>query len=255
MYGPWQPSEGRHAPSFSTSDHAARSLSAHLAAGGAATDEGNSAAAAEVDAGCFAPFVATHASQYTRLVELGAILDSDVVCDLGFGDGALICGIVELTGCTGCGCELDPTLVADARARVDECGMGKAIALTESPIARYLMSPAFLRATVIVVFLVPQQLQAILPFFEKAMSLGARIVSQRYKIPGLTPKRSIDVGSAVAIAACEDAYSFPEDSQETANWKAPSAKPSDEPGRGVDRGREDYFPDQGAAFLYHSHRP
>ena len=115
------------------------SLKAHLAAAVESEAAGNSVAAVEVESGYFAPFVPTPAEQFGRLVALGSIEPGDVVCDLGFGDGALLCGLVKLAGCTGCGCEVDAALVVRARALAASSGLtAHVVMLTESPIARRL---------------------------------------------------------------------------------------------------------------------
>jgi hypothetical protein len=46
----------------------------------------------------YSPFVATSLRQVNRLVGLATITPDDVVCDLGFGDAALLCGLVEAAG-------------------------------------------------------------------------------------------------------------------------------------------------------------
>lgn len=241
MHGPCQPQRVPNAVRPGPADCAAASLRKHLAEGalgGASTDEaGNVAAADEIERACFSPFVATPCEQYARLVTLGSILASDVVCDLGFGDGALLCGIITLTNCTGCGCEIDSERVTSARALAVSSGIGPdRLTLTESGISRYMLTPDFNAATVIFCFLVPRQLEALLPLFERALVAGARIISQRYQIPGMVHMRCVDGGSRLAgHAAKPDPFAFIADLDEL---QATRAK------------QELYIPDQGPAFLY-----
>lgn len=42
--------------------------------------------------------MATSQRQVARLVSLADITPDDVVCDLGFGDAALLCGLVKAAG-------------------------------------------------------------------------------------------------------------------------------------------------------------
>ena len=241
MHGQCQPQRGPNAVRPGPADCAAASLRKHLAEGalgGASSDEaGNVAAADEIERACFSPFVATPCEQYARLVTLGSILASDVVCDLGFGDGALLCGIIGLTNCTGCGCEIDSERVTSAREMAVSSGIGPdRLTLTESGISRYMLTADFNAATVIFCFLVPRQLEALLPLFERALAAGARIISQRYQIPGMAHLRCVDGGSRLAgHAAKPDPFAFIADLDEL---QATRAK------------QELYIPDQGPAFLY-----
>jgi hypothetical protein len=231
MHGP---SDKHGASRRGPSDYAAASLRDHLARGGDADAAGNVAAADEIERGCFAPFVPTPPEQVSRLVELGSILGSDMVCDLGFGDAALLCGIVQLADCKGCGCEINSGLVASARALADSSGSD--VTFTESGIARYLLSADFEAATVIVCFLVPEQLKALLPAFNSALTAGVRIITQRYQIPGLDHLRCLDSGARLeGAAARSDAFGWI--SQEIEELKDTQTSTS-------------YFPDQGPAFLY-----
>ena len=237
-----QPASGPNASRRGPSDFAVASLREHLAAAGADPETaGNTAAAAEIERGCFAPFVPTSPEQFARLVGLGSILGTDMVCDLGFGDGALLCGMIQLANCKGCGCEIDSNLVTSAHALAASSGIGlDRITLTESGIARYVLSDDFRAATVIVCFLVPPQLKELVPLFEIAMAAGVRIITQRYQIPGLAPLRSLDAGARLSDGVARpDAFGWISEIEEL---KATQAT------------QEMYFADQGRAFLY-SHGP
>jgi len=207
---------------------------------------GDAAAANEIAAGVFAPFVATAPEQYARLITLGSISTSDVVCDLGFGDGALLCGIIKLAECTGCGCELNSGLVASARALAVSSGLSQGAAvLTESSIARYMLSADFRRATVIICFLVPTQLEALAPSFKAAMDAGTRIVTQLYPIPGMTHLRCLDRGAILqGRKRRTDPFAGISEVEELAALRRDD----------LARQEEEYFPDQGQAYLY-SHGP
>ena len=242
-FGPWQPAHGHNASRRGPSDFAAASLRDHMTHEHLRDDTGDAAAAKEIEVGIFAPFVPTAPEQHARLVALGAILKDDVVCDLGFGDGTLLCGISQLAECTGCGCEIDGDLVASARALAASSGLEHSLVLTESAISRFVLTSEFRRATVIVCFLVPGQLQQLIPAFEAAMRLGVRIITQRYPIPGLAHLRCLDAGSRLENRPGRtDPFGWISQIEELR---------SEDQNRRQD---EEYFPDQGPAFLY-SHGP
>ena len=249
MFGPMQPENGPNKSRRAPADFAADSLHASMAtaAAGEAVSAGDAAAAAEVEAGCFAPFVATPLEQVVRLVALASIVATDHVCDLGFGDAKFLLGLQAATNCTVCGCEIDGDLVSSANATVIQSKVGHAVTLIESGIARFVLTPDFLRATVVFCFLVPDQLAALLPVFQKALSLGVRIVTQRYPIPGLSPLRSIDGGALLGATSLTDSARVERhDLTAAASSGASTADAADAAADGEDR----YFPNVGRAFLY-----
>ena len=72
------------------------------------------------------------------------------------------------------------------------------------------------------------------------MTAGARVISQRYKIPGLDHLRCLDGGARLpGRAGRTDPFGWISGIDELAKARA------DE-----DRQDEEYFPDQGPAFLY-----
>jgi hypothetical protein len=71
------------------------------ATGGAHTSASGGAGPCAADSNgdvAYSPFVATSLRQVNRLVGLATITPDDVVCDLGFGDAALLCGLVKAAG-------------------------------------------------------------------------------------------------------------------------------------------------------------
>lgn len=69
--------------------------------GGAHTSASGGAGPCAADSNgdvAYSPFVATSLRQVNRLVGLATITPDDVVCDLGFGDAALLCGLVKAAG-------------------------------------------------------------------------------------------------------------------------------------------------------------
>jgi len=171
----------------------------------------------------FAPFVATRPLQAARLAKLGSITASDVVCDLGCGEAALICELVRLTGCSAIGCDVDCHALTRGQGRIDSEDFAGRVSLTHGLIHTYVQSAAFATATVCFVFLVPQQLDVLTPIFRTYLlaRLGNRLLSQRFAIAGLTASDQI----------CDES--------------------SDAASGGSAQSRDDYFGSSlGAAFLY-----
>ncbi|CAE8678989.1 unnamed protein product, partial [Polarella glacialis] len=132
----------------------------------------------------FAPFVATSLPQVDRILSLASVVASDVVCDLGCGDAAVLRRAALSTGRSCIGVEVDHELVLLAREICAGDAPGKVI-ITEDILENYLLSPSFASATVIFVHLVPDQLKDISSALQGRIGAGVRVVAQRYSIPGM----------------------------------------------------------------------
>ena len=185
-HGPWMP------PSMARANKGASDWAAELGA--------------RVQGSAFAPFVPTRTAQAARLVALGGITASDVVCDLGCGDASLLCTLVRQTGCSAIGCDVNGDLLARARARIaDDDACAGRIVLSCALLADFLHSAAFEPTTMLLVFLVPQQLEALAPELRAAILPSAgrrRLLSLRYPVPGLVVRGSI--GDEEGSSSSED---------------------------------------------------
>lgn len=109
------------------------------------------------------------------------------------------------------GYEIDPELVRRSTAAVAETGLGDRVRIEHRDIDAVDLS----EADVVAVYLVPNQLKALLGQYEK-LKPGARIVSHQFKIPGVDPDQTITVTSTA-------------DGEPHAIhlWKAPLASPKE----------------------------
>eukprot|EP00747_Dinoflagellata_sp_TGD_P169770 gnl/TRDRNA2_/TRDRNA2_199641_c0_seq1.p1 gnl/TRDRNA2_/TRDRNA2_199641_c0~~gnl/TRDRNA2_/TRDRNA2_199641_c0_seq1.p1 ORF type:complete len:222 (+),score=30.81 gnl/TRDRNA2_/TRDRNA2_199641_c0_seq1:81-746(+) len=135
----------------------------------------------------YAPFVVTSTAQIDRIVKLAAVTSEDVVCDLGFGNASVLLRTLATTGCRCIGTEVNGSLVKEARMEVNKLGaeLASRIELTENLIENFVLLPAFAKATVIFVHLVPSQLVELAPVLRTYLHAGARVVTQRFAAPGL----------------------------------------------------------------------
>ena len=132
------------------------------------------------DAADLAPFVPTPPNVVARMLELAAIDKSDVVYDVGCGDGRMVIAAAKTYGARGVGIEIDPALLAECRAGAERESVSKLVRFLEMDATKARLS----EATVIAVYLLPESLEILAPVFERDLRPGARIVSHDYKIPG-----------------------------------------------------------------------
>ncbi|MCX6573252.1 MAG: class I SAM-dependent methyltransferase [Candidatus Aminicenantes bacterium] len=132
------------------------------------------------DAADLAPFVPTPPEVVARMLEVAAIGPEDVVYDLGCGDGRMVIAAAKTRGARGVGIELDAALVEQCRAAAKREGVGNLVRFLHMDAAKARLTDA----TALVLYLLPESLEALAPLFERDLRPGVRIVSHDYKIPG-----------------------------------------------------------------------
>jgi SAM-dependent methyltransferase len=132
------------------------------------------------DAADLAPYVPTPPGVVARMIEMAAIGPKDVVYDLGCGDGRMVIAAAKARGCRGVGIELDPALLEECRAAAKREGVDHLVRFLRLDAAKAGLT----EATVLLLYLLPESLEALAPAFERDLPPGARIASHDYKIPG-----------------------------------------------------------------------
>ena len=136
-----------------------------------------------------APYVQTPPEAVSAMLELAAVAGGDVVYDLGAGDGRIVIAAVRRPGVRAVGIELDPGRVRGAREAAEKEGLGGR--------AEFLSQDFFeadLRgATVVTLFLLPDQNRKLRPKLWNELKPGARVVSFCFDMgPEWKPERQIE---------------------------------------------------------------
>ena len=126
------------------------------------------------------------------MLEVAAIGPEDVVYDLGCGDGRMVIAAAKTRGARGVGIELDAALVEQCRAAAKREGVGDLVRFLRMDAAKARLTDA----TALVLYLLPESLEALAPLFERDLRPGARIVSHDYRIPGWDGRIVHDGGPA-----------------------------------------------------------
>ncbi len=130
-------------------------------------------------------FVPTPQDIVEKMLEMAAVQQTDVVFDLGSGDGRIVHTAAKKYGCKAVGYELDKELVEQSRATAEAAGV-KSLVIFE---VKDLFTADLSGADVVAVYLLPQQLEKLLPQLE-TMKPGSRIVSHQFEIPPVPPDKS-----------------------------------------------------------------
>ena len=111
--------------------------------------------------------------------ELAPVSSSDVVYDLGSGDGRLLFAALENGAGRGVGIDIDAKKVAEAKELAREKGLESKVTFIEGDFLDQDLSDA----TVILCYLFPEALRALKPKFERELKPGTRIVSEVFTVP------------------------------------------------------------------------
>ena len=120
-------------------------------------------------------FLPTPQNVVDAMLKLARVTTSDVVYDLGSGDGRIPITAARTYGARGVGIEIDPALVRLAEQNATEAGV--------QPLVRFvtgdLFTEDFSEATVVALFLYPGMNIELIPKL-RALRPGSRIVSHHF---------------------------------------------------------------------------
>jgi SAM-dependent methyltransferase len=134
------------------------------------------------------PYIPTTETAVKAMLELAEVKSSDIVYDLGCGDGRIVIAAAKRYGARGVGIDIDPELIREAKKNARQAGVEKLVELREQD----LFQADFRKATVVTLFLLPVVNKRLLPQLE-ALKAGTRIVSNTFEIGDWKPVREIVV--------------------------------------------------------------
>jgi len=134
------------------------------------------------------PYIPTTETAVKAMLELADVKRSDIVYDLGCGDGRIVIAAAKRYGARGVGIDIDPVLVREAKGNARQAGVEKLVEFREQD----LFQANFREATVVTLFLLPAINKRLLPQLE-ALKPGTRIVSNTFEIGEWKPVREIVV--------------------------------------------------------------
>jgi len=112
---------------------------------------------------------------------------SDVLADLGCGDGRILIAAVKHYGCRGIGVEIDPVRADEARRQVAEAGLSNLITIITGDALRFW--PADHGVTAMVAYLYPDLLEKLTPQFAQVRV----VVTPFHEVPGMAMEQRGDV--------------------------------------------------------------
>ncbi len=127
-------------------------------------------------------FVATPHEAVEIMLRLADVKQTDVVYDLGCGDGRIVIAAAKKAGCRAYGFDLDPEMVERSSSNVRKVKLEALVTIKQQDIFDLDLS----KASVVTLYLLPELNVALIPQLEK-MKPGSRIVSHNFDIEGVEP--------------------------------------------------------------------
>lgn len=135
-----------------------------------------------------APYVATPPEVVAAMLRGVDVRSTDVVYDLGSGDGRIVIAAARDFGARAVGIDIDYYLVNKSTETARRAGLADRVRFEVQDI----FVADFREATVVTLYLSPEFNQKLRPKLQ-AMKPGTRIVSQRHDMGDWKPTREIDV--------------------------------------------------------------
>src|SRR6184192_1589209 len=114
------------------------------------------------------------------MLQMAKVTRDDVVFDLGCGDGRVVVTAAKKYGARGVGIDIDPQRVKEARANVRKAKVEKLVEIRQGDA---LQVPDLARATVVIIYMLPEFMEKLRPVLEEHLKPGTRIVAHDYPVP------------------------------------------------------------------------
>ncbi len=131
-----------------------------------------------------------------KMLDMAKLGPKDFVVDLGSGDGRNII-LAAKRGARGLGVEFNADLVQLSRRNAEKEGVAHLVQFTQGD----MFETDFSRATVLALFLLPDNLHRLEPKFRR-LAPGTRIVANTFGIEGWLPERDESIGGNECRAWC-----------------------------------------------------
>jgi SAM-dependent methyltransferase len=145
--------------------------------------------ATEQEVGVNAPYVTTPPPVVDAMLKLAGTRKTDVVYDLGCGDGRIVIAAAKQYGSRGVGVDINPELVQQARANAKREGVESLVRFT----AQDVFEMDFREATVVMLYLLPDMHRKLSPRLQQDLRPGARIVTHTFDLGDWKPHQKQNI--------------------------------------------------------------
>jgi ribosomal protein L11 methylase PrmA len=119
------------------------------------------------------------------MLELANVGNSDVVYDLGCGDGRIVISAARKYGARGVGIDLNPARIEEARANASSAGVSDRVSFEVND----LFDADIRNATVVALYLLPDANIRLRPRLLRDLKPGTRVVSHSFDMGDWKPDK------------------------------------------------------------------
>ena len=135
-------------------------------------------------------FVPTPPDVVEAMLKLAEVSASDLVYDLGCGDGIIVATAAQKYGARAVGIDIDPQRVKESTDRIQKANVTDKVKILNQD----LFTTDISQATVVTLYLLPSLNQKLIPKLNKELKPGTRIVSQSFNMGDQNPPlKTLDV--------------------------------------------------------------
>ena len=135
-------------------------------------------------------FVPTPQDVVDKMLELAKVKKTDVLYDLGCGDGRIVVTAAKKFGCKAAGFDVDPQRIKESLENVEKNKVQKLVRIEQKDIFKLDLS----KANVITLYLLPSLNVKLIPQLQK-LKPGSRIVSHDFNMKGVKPDKVVKLKS------------------------------------------------------------
>jgi len=131
------------------------------------------------------PYVPTTEAAVQAMLKLAEVKKTDVVYDLGCGDGRIVISAAKELGARGVGIDINPVRIGEAKENARKAGVEKLVRFEEND----LFEADIHEATVVTLFLLPHINLKLRPKLLHDLKPGTRIVSNTFDMGDWKPEK------------------------------------------------------------------
>ena len=137
------------------------------------------------------PYVPTTDEAVLAMLKLADVKKTDVVYDLGCGDGRIVITAAKNLGARGVGIDINPVRIGEAKANAKRAGVENMVRFEEND----LFQADIHEASVVTLFLLPEVNLKLRPKLIQDLKPGTRIVSNTFDMGDWKPDKEATVGN------------------------------------------------------------
>ena len=135
------------------------------------------------------PYVPTTDPAVQAMLKLADVKKTDVVYDLGCGDGRIVVAAAKNYGARGVGVDINPERVQDAKKNAKKAGVENLVRIEQND----LFKADIHEATVVTLFLLPEVNMRLRPKLLQELQPGTRIVSNTFDMGDWKPDKQVSL--------------------------------------------------------------